>query len=480
VFARRLLIASTLVVAPILFGQVTAETDDVQVPPVRHDLKVFTNSGTVNRVTKFASDGTTVIDSNFYDVNGALGVNTSNVMRMFTVENGSTADTGMRLQRFTASTHPYLDFLLVTSPATPYGYLQVGDDNAWRPLSLQPNGGNVGIRTTAPSAPLHVYSGATGDTFATFGTDATTGPGMNIGYAGASFGRGAAYINVRDNSPSAPNPSLRLMTADVLRMMITNTGNVGVGATVPTERFEVTGGSMYLNSDDSALMIDAGGNKRFGFVKVSGLDTEMRYTGIPFRIRRVTAGTLRAATASDITMMFTLAGNVGIGTATPNDTYKLDVAGKVHISGDLVADGNVAAKYQDVAEWVPATSDLAPGTVVVLDETLGNGVTASHSAYDTTVAGVVSMQPGIILGEGGANKEQVATTGRVRVKVDATRGAIKVGDLLVTSDKPGYAMKSVPVDVQGIAMHRPGTIVGKALEALNGGEGEILVLLSLQ
>jgi hypothetical protein len=74
----------------------------------------------------------------------------------------------------------------------------------------------------------------------------------------------------------------------------------------------------------------------------------------------------------------------------------------------------------------------------------------------------------------------VATTGRVKVKVDATNGPIRIGDLLVTSDKPGVAMKSVPVDVSGIRMHRPGTLIGKALEPLAQGTGEILVLLSLQ
>jgi hypothetical protein len=31
-----------------------------------------------------------------------------------------------------------------------------------------------------------------------------------------------------------------------------------------------------------------------------------------------------------------------------------------------------------------------------------------------------------------------------------------------------------------VAIHRPGTIIGKALEPLEGGVGEILVLLSLQ
>ena len=37
-----------------------------------------------------------------------------------------------------------------------------------------------------------------------------------------------------------------------------------------------------------------------------------------------------------------------------------------------------------------------------------------------------------------------------------------------------------PVDVVGVTIHRPGTIVGKALESLDSGAGEILVLLTLQ
>jgi hypothetical protein len=93
---------------------------------------------------------------------------------------------------------------------------------------------------------------------------------------------------------------------------------------------------------------------------------------------------------------------------------------------------------------------------------------------------VVSAQPGIILGIGAPDKAQVATTGRVKVRVDATRAPVRIGDLLVTSDVAGTAMRSVPVDVAGIQMHRPGTIIGKALEPLDSGVGEILVLLSLQ
>jgi hypothetical protein len=158
----------------------------------------------------------------------------------------------------------------------------------------------------------------------------------------------------------------------------------------------------------------------------------------------------------------------------------LSPAGNVTMTGDLSVSGNVAAKYQDVAEWVPAKEDLAPGTVVVLDTTTANRVMASSSAYDATVAGVVSSKPGLILGDHGANKEQIATTGRVKVRVDASSHAVAIGDLLVTSGKAGYAMRSEPMEINGRKFHQPGTIIGKALESLPNGDGEILVLLSLQ
>lgn len=190
------------------------------------------------------------------------------------------------------------------------------------------------------------------------------------------------------------------------------------------------------------------------------------------QISLVEAGANNYSIYSEAAAKSYFAGSVGIGTTVPS--------AKLHVAGDILVDGNIAAKYQDVAEWVPATHDLEPGTVVVLDPTLPNHVIASTRPYDTTVAGVVSAQPGIILGEKGAAKEQIATTGRVLVRVDATAAPIRIGDLLVSSDKPGLAMKSRPIDVGGVAIHRPGTVIGKALEPLEGGVGEILVLLSLQ
>ena len=124
--------------------------------------------------------------------------------------------------------------------------------------------------------------------------------------------------------------------------------------------------------------------------------------------------------------------------------------------------------------------DVKVETVVVLNRERRNEVMPSSAAYDMTVAGIVSAQPGIILGEASSSKAMIATAGRVKARVDATRAPIRIGDLLVTSDRPGMAMRSEPIDVGGVKIHRPGTLIGKALEPLEGGEGEILVLLSLQ
>lgn len=68
----------------------------------------------------------------------------------------------------------------------------------------------------------------------------------------------------------------------------------------------------------------------------------------------------------------------------------------------------------------------------------------------------------------------------VRVKADASYAPIEIGDLLTTSPTHGHAMKAQPVQISGIELYRPGTLIGKAMEPLESGTGMIEVFVTLQ
>jgi hypothetical protein len=299
-------------------------------------------------------------------------------------------------------------------------------------------------------------------------------------YASRPDASGGVYMGYRSNGTAPTGGYLRSTAGLPLfvgtnatpeAMVITNTGDVSIGS-APTK-----GSKFEVHAD---LGVAAG---EHGLIYASRADsgTGGVYLGYRANGTAATGGYLRGlanlplfvgTTATPEAMVVSDNGSIGIGTTTP--------ASKLHVVGDITVTGNINAKYQDVAEWVPSTQKLSIGTVVVVDSGATNQVLASSSAYDTGVAGVITGQPGLLLGEGGEGKVKVATTGRVKVRVDATRAPVRAGDLLVTSDVPGVAMRSEPVSFAGVSMHRPGTIIGKALEPLAKGTGEILVLLSLQ
>ena len=239
-----------------------------------------------------------------------------------------------------------------------------------------------------------------------------------------------------------------------------NSGNVGIGVTGPTGKLSVSG----VGPNGTAVFSGSQWSSHFNYNGDNSEDTYIRGGKSTSRV------ILNDTNSGNVLVLGS--GNLGVGTVSP--TEKLDVVGNIKVSG------NINAKYQDVAEWVESSQELSAGTVVILDSNKANHVIASTQSYDSRVAGVISSQPGLTLGEEGEGRVLVATTGRVKVQVDATNGPIQIGDLLVTSDREGFAMKSQPVEIAGTRIHRPGTLIGKALEPLAKGSGTILVLLSLQ
>src|SRR5208282_4762946 len=105
----------------------------------------------------------------------------------------------------------------------------------------------------------------------------------------------------------------------------------------------------------------------------------------------------------------------------------------------------------------------------------------SHRAYSTLVAGIYSTKPGVLATPHTMDDPEIknsevplAVVGIVPCKVTAENGPIARGDLLVTSSRPGYAMKGTDRN------QMLGAVVGKALEPLPDGTGVIQVLVTLQ
>jgi hypothetical protein len=314
------------------------------------------------------------------------------------------------------------------------------------------NTNSIGIGNDAAQAKLDVNGVFRSTSLANF---PSTGAGMELAF---NPGSNIGVIQAYDRAASA----FRTIFLDgaALGLNAQSGGNVGIGTGSPGSKLDVTG------------VIRSTG---FAGVPSSGAGIEILYGGGVGVIHAYDrAAAYRPLNIDGSTLALNVSGgNVGIGTASPT--------AKLHVGGNVNVDGNIGAKYQDVAEWVETDEILEAGVVVIVDPNASNRVIPSPGAYDTRVAGAVSRQPGLILGERGeGNKSMVAQSGRVIIKVDATYGAIKPGDLLVTSPTPGHAMLSKPFKVGKQLMHRPGTLVGKALEALPNGKGEILVLLTLQ
>jgi hypothetical protein len=148
---------------------------------------------------------------------------------------------------------------------------------------------------------------------------------------------------------------------------------------------------------------------------------------------------------------------------------RIDATGKGFFNGGTQVGG------ADLAEVVRTCGRVREGQVVEIDPVNPDCFRVSTRAMSTRVAGVISTAPGVMLNApNGANAEAtgpaLALAGRVPVKVTAKRRRIRIGDLLVASSIPGYAMRAP-------ANPAVGTVIGKALENFHRAKGSIKMLV---
>ncbi len=177
--------------------------------------------------------------------------------------------------------------------------------------------------------------------------------------------------------------------------------------------------------------------------------------------------------------------HMGEGTGVMGESVKgIGVIGKGaklagYFEGDVEVTGDIRLANADCAEDfdISEAEQIEPGTVMVLGEE--GKLEQSQRAYDKRVAGVISgagsYKPGIVLDkQSKGNRKPVALLGKVYCKVDASYGAVEIGDLLTTSPSRGHAMKA------NDPLKAFGSVIGKALRPLAEGQSLIPILIALQ
>jgi len=266
------------------------------------------------------------------------------------------------------------------------------------------------------------------------------------------FDSGAGYARSRIQSAGG---DLNLFTESYMTganpfsfIKLANNGNVGIGSSQPLGKLEIVG-------QDALRLV---GYQPFMSFYDSG------------------AGYARSAIQSANGEILFLSGSYLNG-SNGNGYVTLFNNGALGVAQLIIRGGADLAEPFDVRNH----EKIKPGMILTIDADNPGKLRISETAYDRTVAGVVSgaggIKPGVSMQQEGSSAEgniEVALTGRVYCMADSSKGTIKPGDMLTTSDIPGHAMK-----VTDFAKGQ-GAIIGKAMTGLDKGTGLVLVLVTLQ
>jgi hypothetical protein len=284
-----------------------------------------------------------------------------------------------------------------------------------------------------------------------FGINAGTGSN-GVGVRGIHAGGGAGIYGTSELGEAG-------------HFEITNAVNDEAAVYATTNGTGTAGQFVYDNTGSPGTGILATSNGPTGSAAISGLST-----GAAHAVTGTAVGTGRAGLfqiingSSNTTALYCATTGTGLAFEA-NGTARVEV---LEITG------------ADLAEKFPVSEQVQPGMVVAIDPAHPGELCLARGAYNRCVAGVVSgaggLPTGAVLGRlpGHEDAPPVALSGRVWVHCDATEQPIEPGDLLTTSDTPGYAMKSTD------RARSHGATIGKAMTALDSGRGLVLVLVNLQ
>ena len=224
--------------------------------------------------TRTTGDGLGIVEKMRILDTGNVGIGTTGPANILDIQKdttdfaGAEGTWGVRLSDGAADT-ALMFAVNATANAAAIQAMDPGTSWTTRALSLQPNGGNVGIGTTTPGAKLDIAGGSTVLNILDTGTSYVmtryrpannTASEAYFGVEGNSValitgGGGIANAAVISRQGSYP---IQFGTNNVVRMTVASGGNVGIGTTSPSAKLGVKGsgtgtGRMIAFSDSADL-----------------------------------------------------------------------------------------------------------------------------------------------------------------------------------------------------------------------------------
>ena len=295
--------------------------------------------------------------------------------------------------------------------------------------------GNVGIGTTSPQALLHLHNTSMPKLTLSRYTSNISGGNLNHGeLTWKSLNRGVDSAIIRSTSQAVDGllgwddaGRLEFLTSTgpgaLTRMVISESGNVGIGTTAPAYTLDVNGtirastsittGAVFSTNITSTNVVATnisggtisattftGANLSLsGDLKVAGTLTTVNITSTNLVNTNVSAGvvvasTLLSATGNSNTIgsIFTTGGNVGIGTTAPNS--KLHVVGLTSNLGGTIAEFKSSGNAERLQIIDETLSTSLPGGILNATGSFGIGVYARNGPvrFFTTAGNLERMR----------------------------------------------------------------------------------------
>ena len=294
--------------------------------------------------------------------------------------------------------------------------------------------------------------------------------------------------------------------ATTLGLLVDSSGNVGIGIANPIENVEIRGPLVFYNESKIASV-----NFSFDYVLSSdilvlNLDNDgSRGSALHIRNKSSTSstsifqldqngvgffgGNIMAGSATQTIKTYNNFGSAGAGISDITDGNDVHISDDIEVDGTAYLAGGTAWTQGDIAENIETKTsrqnkfcngdvacyknntkdDIDYGDLVCIDPSEGHTIMKCNKANSRLAVGVITNTS--VLYVGPFSGYPVSLAGIVWTHVTNENGDVMPGDLLVTSSKPGYAMKNnEPID---------GTVIGKAFDFCDKKECDIRIFVAL-